>query len=913
MNKKSTHVARIAESSLFDAAWYVEKYPDVSSASISPAEHYLRYGAQLLRDPGPQFNTRQYLLANKGLDPAQVNPLLHYLESGVAKRSPLQPPSAASAPTLIGYFDKFDDATISGWAVDVTKPGRPVELAISVDEEPVCRIKTGLQRTDVSAAGFNGSAAGFLLNIPTGLFPAGTKMDIAFAGSSLSLKKSPKTKKTAGASVGTSGRYMDAVHQGQTKPTTIIVPVFNAFEAVAECILAVLDYLGSGVELLIIDDASTDGRIVDLLNSCKDVLGVHVQRNELNLGYTRTVNRGMAQCAGRDVVLLNSDTVVTGNWLSSLRYCAYAFGKVATVTALSNNAGAFSIPEPTSEDRLPIDRLQRQSYARAIVQAGTGMEIDVPTGNGFCMYIRRDALDDIGDFDDEKFPRGYGEENEFCMRGLRNGWRHLVSDKAYVFHKRSQSFMGQKQELVAQALRTINAEFPEYKRLISRFKDMEFNMIRQRAKLAVKETTQAAGRKRILFVISTLVGGTPQTNLDLMRAVSIDYECLLLRCDARLVTLSKLVNGELKQVEAHRLRHRIDPITHSSREYDNYVVDILYRFSIDLLHVRHIAWHSLGLLEAANALSVPIVYSVHDFYTVCPTVKLLDQDLKFCAGSCTPGAGECRVELWRQEEIPNLKHDFIRRWRQNQSRSFDAVGAFITTSNFTADLFVSAFPEVPRERFSVIPHGRDFPSFTAIEARPNANEKLRVLVLGNIALAKGAGLITALAANEGGQFVELHFLGNVASELSGVGIQHGSYRRDDVIRRVSEIAPHVGIILSIWPETFCHTLTELWASGIPVLGMDIGSVGERIKATGAGWLIPVDVDADGALSALLDIRSDIAGYEQRIQAVRKWQETEGVSSSSVVMAARYSEIYEQLLKADRRNRTPGALRGMLGS
>src|SRR3712207_8814600 len=55
--------------------------------------------------------------------------------------------------------------------------------------------------------------------------------------------------------------------------------------------------------------------------------------------------------------------------------------------------------------------------------------LPISTGNGFCMYIRRDCLDAVGMLDEEAFPRGYGEENDFCMRATRDGWINLVEDR----------------------------------------------------------------------------------------------------------------------------------------------------------------------------------------------------------------------------------------------------------------------------------------------------------------------------------------------------------------------------------------------------------------------------------------------------------------------------------------------------
>ena len=894
MSAHDPRIARIAGSGLFDAAWYVATYPDVALLAIDPAEHYLRYGGGLLRDPGPDFNTRQYLSLHRGVDPTRVNPLLHHLQATSGQKPPSHPALADSPSALIGYVSRLGESKLSGWAVDATRPGQPVELELRVDGEPMLAVKTGFHRADVDAAGLDGAAAGFSIAFPAGMFAAGAQVDMVFAGTTESLRGGPQiAKQSVRSPAGTFARYMDALRQGQVRPVTLVVPIFNAREAVAECIPAAMECLGPGVELLLIDDASTDPGIGALLEAYRQVPGVRVERNESNLGYTRTVNRGLALCAERDVVLLNSDTVATGSWLSRLRYCAYAFGKVATVTAISDNAGVFSVPVPAAMGHLQ-DADARRSYARAITQAGAGTQIDVPTGNGFCLYIRRDALDDIGGFDEARFPRGYGEENDFCMRGLRKGWRHLVSDKAYVFHKRSQSFLDEKEALIARATRILHDEYPEYRRLIARFNDLEFGMIRRRARHAVARIAQGAGRKRILYVISTQTGGTPQTNMDLMREVGADHECFLLSCDASMLKLSRLVGGELQEVESFALRDRIDPLRHCSDQYDNYVADLLYRHAIDLLHVRHIAWHSLGLFEAARAMSVPTVYSIHDFYALCPTVKLLDQDRKFCGGVCTPGEGACRIELWRQEEIPNLKHRFIRRWRELQGSHLDGVDAFVTTSDFVADMFVGAFPSISRDRFSVIPHGRDFPGFTPARNALPGEGKLRVLVLGNIAAAKGARLIKAMSEQDADGALEFHFLGNVAPELHGVGIQHGKYDREDVIRKIGEIDPHVGVILSVWPETYCHTLTELWASGIPVLGMEIGAVGERIAASGAGWLISHEASAGEVAEALVNLRDDVSGYAQRLEAVDRWQRTEGLSGSCARMAAQYVRIYDRI-------------------
>src|SRR5690606_27211966 len=105
--------------------------------------------------------------------------------------------------------------------------------------------------------------------------------------------------------------YLAWHREGKVAPVTIIVPIHDAHDAVAECLASLRRHLPQGAEVLMIDDASRDPRIVDLLRHYRDDAGFRLHRNGENLGYTGTVNLGISLCPGRDVVLLNSDTVVT--------------------------------------------------------------------------------------------------------------------------------------------------------------------------------------------------------------------------------------------------------------------------------------------------------------------------------------------------------------------------------------------------------------------------------------------------------------------------------------------------------------------------------------------------------------------------------------------------------------------------
>ena len=126
----------------------------------------------------------------------------------------------------------------------------------------------------------------------------------------------------------------------------VVVPVFNAPDDVRRCVASVLEHTPRDASrVVLIDDASTDRGIAALFDELarRDLWNVVLLRNDANLGFTRTANRGIA-LSSNDVVLLNSDTIVTHGWLDALLRCAESDPRIATATPFSNNAEICSFP-----------------------------------------------------------------------------------------------------------------------------------------------------------------------------------------------------------------------------------------------------------------------------------------------------------------------------------------------------------------------------------------------------------------------------------------------------------------------------------------------------------------------------------------------------------------------------------------
>jgi len=244
----------------------------------------------------------------------------------------------------------------------------------------------------------------------------------------------------------------------------VIVPVFNAFDALVCCLDTLAAHCSPEQAIILIDDASTDPKIAPLLNRFGERPGVEVRAQQENFGFVKTINRNMPS-VDSDVVILNSDTQVTPGWLAALTRCAAADPTIATATPFSNNAEICSIPSFCEDNPIPPDP---DALARALRATAPPSYPELPTGVGFCMFIRRRAWSQLNGFD-EAFGLGYGEENDFCRRAVTAGWRNVLCDDAYVVHRGGQSFSELGLSPGGENAELLRNRHPDYDQLIRDF------------------------------------------------------------------------------------------------------------------------------------------------------------------------------------------------------------------------------------------------------------------------------------------------------------------------------------------------------------------------------------------------------------------------------------------------------------
>jgi GT2 family glycosyltransferase len=226
----------------------------------------------------------------------------------------------------------------------------------------------------------------------------------------------------------------------------VVVCVHNALEDVRRCLWSLAARATHPFHLLVVDDGSdaATAALLDEVAAANPTIEL-VREPGPARGYTVAANLGLARSTGDYVVLLNSDTVVTTGWIEGLLACGESDQLIGVLGPLSNAAGHQSLPRLRADNgawaanELPAC-LTEEGMAALLRRISRHQRPRFPFINGFCYVIRRPVLDAIGVFDEEHFPEGYCEENDFSYRALQAGFDLAVADDVYVFHAKSRSY-----------------------------------------------------------------------------------------------------------------------------------------------------------------------------------------------------------------------------------------------------------------------------------------------------------------------------------------------------------------------------------------------------------------------------------------------------------------------------------------
>jgi len=359
----------------------------------------------------------------------------------------------ANPPASIGVVNyQAETGEIQGWAVSLKTPQSVVGLnIINAGQSTPCAADK--PHPLLTQAGFPATHGGIRQHIAD----AAQTLLVQFAESGAPLLGSPLANLPV---------FTPPVQIGRTRsrqePVDILVPVYDGYEETLECLNSVIRSRSlnrTAHRLVVLDDATPNAPLREALLAMAAAGDIEHVINPVNLGFIRNVNRGMAYSTERDVVWLNADTRVHGDWLDRLRTVAYSDKGIASVTPFTNNGELMSFPQsrvshtmPSAIEQAELDDLARKTESPA-------MEIE--TGCGFCMYIKRRAIVEVGYLDEVHLLRGYGEETDWCLRARASGWHHMGAPNVFVAHQGGASFGDEKALRVAHNNAILKRRYPD--------------------------------------------------------------------------------------------------------------------------------------------------------------------------------------------------------------------------------------------------------------------------------------------------------------------------------------------------------------------------------------------------------------------------------------------------------------------
>jgi GT2 family glycosyltransferase len=779
--------------------------------------------------------------------------------------------SGASLPSNFG-LDGRTVATgrrISGWVRQGWSLHEPLQLRLKDDKGHTHQMATGREarpdlswpfQLDLHRASLRGSKIEISAQLPDGRWQPLPDTPLLLE---TAVRLSPSGR-------GTARRKASSSDVAPSKTCDVIIPVYRGRKQTLACIESVLQTVDRHIPVIVVNDATDDRSLEADLNELAAHGRITLLSNTVNHGFVASVIRGLSVHPASDAVVLNSDTLVFGDWLTRLRAAAYSDCQVGTVTPLTNSGTIASYPRIQEQVVSPEAAAAINALAAT---ANDGLSADIPVGVGFCLYMRRDCLRDVGEFDAAVFGRGYGEETDFCMRARKRGWSHRLAADVYVYHAGGLSFGPERAALLDRSQRLLNLRYPGYTRSIERFVRRD-PLLKLRRRLDERRLSELDGR----FVLMTTLGMTGGVER------FVDERCrtireqglfpLLLRPHVAGVSTSCELWTDA--IDVPNLRYEIPTELPALKA----LLGELELASVEIQHFLHL---DPRVIEMVRELKTSYDVYVHDYAWICPRVTLIDGSGRYCGEPEVTVCAACvrrnGSNLREKITVPDL--------RKRSSRWLAGAHRVVAPSNDAAtrlrNYFRGARIEVQAHSEPVVP---DTPTVLS-----SAGPVLRIGLLGGIGTHKGYRILLECARDACVRKLPLEFVvvghteGDAQLLKTGKVFVTGRYSEGEAPHLLRRERPDLIFLASVWPETWSYVLDEALETGLPIFAFDLGAIAERLRAADQGTLLPLRLTASQINDQFLEQSVQSPLISTHVGAIMSHHGDQSMKKSSEVRTA----------------------------
>ena len=520
-------------------------------------------------------------------------------------------------------------------------------------------------------------------------------------------------------------------------------------------------------------------------------------------------------------------------WLQALAAAAHSAPDIASACPLSNEATILSYPNPAGGNP-PAEPGALTVLARRANGAAT---VDIPVGVGFCMLMRRDCIEQVGLFREDVFAQGYGEENDWCLRAREQGWRHVAAPGCYVAHEGAASFGPARRHLLERNGALLERLHPGYGKLIEGWVARD-PLGAARRKIDLLRWT--AGRQASAVALVTHDSGGGVERVVATRVAEWQ------RAGVRPVVIRPAGDAAvLGDGETPNLRFRL------AAEWPA-LLRLLRAERVMRVELHHTLGHAPDILELAPRLGVEHDVFVHDYASFCPRIALVAEQT-YCG---EPDVAACERCVAR-----------------NGSHLLEPIGPAALVARSAAVLGGAARVVVPsadvarrvRRHFARIrPEVSHWEDDAAIAPPPQTGPVRHVVVVGGIGLEKGYEVLLGCVTDAARRHLPLRFtvVGSTADDermlLAGPVFITGRYTDAEVEALIRAQRADVALLPSVWPETWCFTLSHAWRAGLRAVVFDLGTPAERVRRTGWGHVLPLGLPPPRVNDWLLRLGRSVA-------------------------------------------------------